>query len=120
MIGAAAESSILEIRDGVVDKLKPAEQPVLSQLNNLSIKTVTDGLAQVFERINKKANRELRDKFDAHWGALTHEIRTTQNDAGHPASIDPVTPESVLSSLLLFPVLASLCGDLLKWSVEDM
>jgi hypothetical protein len=120
MIGAAAESSILEIRDAVVDKLKFTQKPVPSQLNSLSIKTVTDGLARVFDGINKKTHRELREKFQAHWGALTHEIRTTRNDAGHPTSVDPVTPESVHASLLLFPVLASLCGDLLKWSVDDL
>jgi hypothetical protein len=51
---------------------------------------------------------------------LTHEIRTTRNEAGHPTSIDPVTPESVHASLLLFPVLASLAGEFLKWVVDDL
>lgn len=120
MIGAAAESIILELRDAVVDKLRDAEKQVPSHLNSLSIKTVTDQLARVFEAINKKTHRELREQFEAHWGALTHEIRTTRNDAGHPASIAPVTPESVHASLLLFPVLASLAGDLLKWALHDL
>ena len=75
-------------------------------------------LARMFERIDGKTHRELRDKFDAHWGALTHEIRTTRNDAGHPTSIDPVTPESVHASLLLFPILVTLCDDLMSWSAD--
>jgi hypothetical protein len=120
MIGAAAESFILEIRDIVSDKLKLAGRQVPSQLNNRSIKTVTDELGKVFDsNINKKTHGELRERFDAHWGALTHEIRTTRNDAGHPKSIAPVTPESVHASLLLFPVLARLCGDLLNWSADE-
>jgi hypothetical protein len=74
----------------------------------------------VFERIDKKTHRELRAKFDAHWGALTHEIRTTRNDAGHPTSVDPVTPDSVHASLLLFPVLVALCDDLIRWTIESL
>ena len=119
MIGAAAEASILEIGDLVVAKFQEVEKPVPSQLNSLNIKTVTDALWRVFQAIDKKTHRELREKFDAHWGALTHEIRTTRNDAGHPTSIDPVTPESVHASLLLFPVLAGLTGELLKWVVDE-
>jgi hypothetical protein len=120
MIGAAAESTILEIRDLVVEKFKLVEKQVPSQLNSLSIKTVTEALGRVFEGIDKKTHRELRENFEAHWGALTHEIRTTRNEAGHPTSIDPVTPESVHASLLLFPVLASLAGEFLKWVVDDL
>jgi hypothetical protein len=103
MIGAAAESSILGIRDIIVEKLKTTERQVPSQLNSLSIKTGTDGLVRVFDGINKKTHRELREEFEAHWGPLTHEIRTTRNDAGHPASIDPVTPESVHASPTAVP-----------------
>jgi hypothetical protein len=119
MIGAAAEASILEIRDVVVLKFQEVEKPVPSQLNSLSIKTVTDALGRVFQGIDKKTHRELRERFDAHWGALTHEIRTTRNDAGHPTSIEPVTSESVHASLLLFPVLAGLTDDLLRWVVDE-
>jgi hypothetical protein len=120
MIGAAAESSILELRNAVVTVLSGYGDPVPPQLESWQIKTVTDQLALVFAKIDKKTHRELHEKFQAHWGALTHEIRTTRNDAGHPTSVDPVTPESVHASMLLFPVLAGLAGDLLKWSLRDL
>ncbi len=120
MIGAAAESCILEIRDAVVEKYIVANKTVPPKLNSWQIKTLTDELVEVFDAgLNKKTHRELRDRYDAHWTGLTHEIRTTRNDAGHPTSIDPVTPESVHASLLMFPVLASLAGDLLNWAVGD-
>jgi hypothetical protein len=118
MIGAAAESSILEIRDFVVEQGK---QPSPAALKDYRIKTVTDALGKLFsDRIDKKTHRELREQFDAHWGGLAHEIRTTRNDAGHPTSIEPVTPESVHASLLMFPILANLCGDLLLWVSEEI
>lgn len=120
MIGAAAEARILEIRDMVVATFEQGKQtPPPRGLTDYRIKTVTDALGLVFQGIDKKTHRALREKFDAHWGGLTHEIRTTRNDAGHPASIDPVTPESVHASLLMFPVLADLTGDLLQWVADD-
>jgi hypothetical protein len=120
MIGAAAEARILEIRELVVLTFEQGRQTEAPRaLKDYRIKTVTDALTVVFQGIDKKTHRSLREKFDAHWGGLTHEIRTTRNDAGHPASIDPVTPESVHASLLMFPVLADLTGDLLEWVADD-
>jgi hypothetical protein len=120
MVGAAAETIILELRDMVVEKLTEAGARVPSELNSWKIKNVTDALSRLFERIDAKSHRPLREKLDAYWGALTHEIRTTRNDAGHPTSINPVTPESVHASLLLFPILVSLTDDLLRWSADEL
>jgi hypothetical protein len=92
---AAAETIILEVRDLVAELFDQAGTRVPSELKSWKLKNVTDALARVFARIDTKDHGELREKFDAYWGALTHEIRTTRNDAGHPTSIDPVTPESV-------------------------
>jgi hypothetical protein len=115
MVGTAAESLILELRDDVVEKLGQAGARVSSELGSWKIKNFTDALARMFERIDRKTHVGLRDKFDAHWGALTHEIRKTRNDAGHPTSIEPVTLESVHASLLLLPILVSLCDELRQW-----
>jgi hypothetical protein len=118
MIGAAAESSILEIRDFLVEQGK---QPSPAALKDYRIKTVTDALGKFFaDRIDKKTRRDLRETFDAHWSGLAHAIRTTRNDAGHPTSIEPVTPDSVHASLLMFPILASLCGELLLWVSDEI
>jgi hypothetical protein len=125
MIGAAAEATILDVRHFLVKRLKAGtttpSAKLMDKLESWQIKTVTDGLQQVFEdRIDKKKYRQLREKFEAHWSGLTHEIRTTRNDAGHPTSIDPVTPESVHASLLMFPVLAGLAGDLVVWVSDEL
>ena len=43
------------------------------------------------------------------------QIRMARNEAGHPKSIDAVTPETVHASLLIFPELAKLCHELRSW-----
>jgi hypothetical protein len=120
MVGAAAEIVILDVRDVVVEMLDQKSTTVPSELKSWKIGNVTAALARVFARIDGKTHRNLRDRFDAYWGALTHEIRTTRNEAGHPTSIDPVTAESVHASLLMFPILTRLADDLLKWSVDEL
>jgi hypothetical protein len=51
--------------------------------------------------------------------AFTHQIRTAGNDAGHPVSVDPVTPDEVHASLLIFPQLAALASQLKDWITSD-
>jgi hypothetical protein len=120
MVGTAAEAIILELRDVAVGQLRARGNTVPHELEKWQIKTVTDGLGRLFQQIDRKKYRQLVEKFDAHWGALTHEIRTTRNDAGHPTSVDPVTPESVHASLLLFPVLVNLCDELMDWCATEL
>jgi len=58
----------------------------------------------------------LFERFEANWPAITHQIRTARNEAGHPVSVEPVTPEEVHASLLIFPELAALAGQLATWT----
>jgi hypothetical protein len=116
MVGAAAESVILELRNWVVDRLGDQGQPVPKDLNSWQVRTVTTALADVFEAgIDKKKNRDLWERYDAYWSAFTGQIRFVRNEAGHPISIDPVTAETVHASLLVFPELATLAQGLLEW-----
>jgi len=64
--------------------------------------------------------RELRDGFESAWGAVTQQIRSTRNEVGHPSSIDPVTPDTVHASLLLFPELSKLTTGLRTWIINDL
>ncbi len=84
MIGTAAEASIIAIRDLAIAKFRSVEKNPPSSLTGTNIKTITEALTHLFNRIGKNKHRELRERFDAHWGGLTHEIRTTRNDAGPP------------------------------------
>jgi len=115
MVGAAAESIILEIRDAAEAKLKVGGKSVPQRLPDWKIKTITDALAKVFDGIDRKQHRELRERYEAYWSALAHQIRTVRNDVGHPVSVEPVTADTVHASLLVFPELARLASELKNW-----
>lgn len=115
MVGAAAESTILGLRDTVVQQLSAAGNPVASELSATKIKTITAALRRHFDGVKVGFTTELRDQFDAYWSAFSQQIRVVRNDVGHPKSVDPVTPESVHASLLVFPELARLVATLDAW-----
>jgi hypothetical protein len=115
MVGGSAESVILNLRDSTVNKLKALGTPVPKPMEDWKIKTVSDALAGFFDRQKANFPRELRDAFEAYWSAFALQIRAVRNDAGHPLTVDPVTPDTVHAALLVFPELARLASDLSKW-----
>jgi hypothetical protein len=120
MVGAAAESLILDLRDLTVQKLKLLKTPVPRSMEDWRIKTVSDALRGFFEGRAAHFTRDLREPFEAYWSAFAQQIRTARNDAGHPASVDPVTPDTVHASLLIFPELARLANALSRWVSDDL
>jgi hypothetical protein len=120
MIGGATESVILELRDITVQKLSALAKPVPKNMNDWRIKTVSDALHNFLDTNKKQFAPELRDEFEAYWSAFAQQIRTVRNDAGHPTSVDPVTPDTVHASLLIFPELAKLAAKLRKWVTSDL
>jgi hypothetical protein len=119
MVGVATESLILELRDRLIGRLDSMGAAKPKELCDWKIKTVLDSIEKLLNQ--KKANmpHELFERFDSYWSALTHQIRTARNDAGHPKSIDPVSPEDVHASLLIFPALALLAQDLSTWVTDS-
>jgi hypothetical protein len=116
MVGAAAESLLLELRDSVSAHLVSAGKPVPSKLGDWRAKTILDGLGNVFDQHATKMPRDLREPYEANFRALQHPIRTARNDAGHPSGIDPVQEEAVHAMLILFPELYRLLVSLTSWS----
>lgn len=115
MIGCAAESLVLEIRDVLVAKLKEKGHTPDKKLQDWRIKTVLDSLMAELEKRQQDMPRQLQEEFSAYWSAFTGQLRMARNDAGHPTSIDPVTTDSVHAGLLIFPALAKLAGQLVEW-----
>jgi hypothetical protein len=117
MVGGAAEAIILELRDLVVTLLEKEGKPV-SRLTDWKIRTVTTALEEVFDvRLPKSP---LRDRYETYWAAFVGQIRTARNDAGHPTSIDPVTPDTVHASLLIFPEVLGLTNALRAWVCAEL
>lgn len=119
MVGAAAESLVLGVRDGLAAKLQALSHPAPSGLSEWRIKRVLSAVETTL--VGKKAimPTTLFERFEANWPAFTHQIRTARNDAGHPISVDPVTPDEVHASLLIFPQLAGLANQLTDWIASN-
>jgi hypothetical protein len=120
MVGAAAESVILELRDVAVQKLTALAQPIPKPMQDWRIKTASDGLKAFFEAHRAQFRRELREPFEAYWSAFAQQIRAARNDAGHPTNVDPVSPDTVHASLLIFPELLRLANGLSGWIKNDL
>ena len=120
MIGAASESLILNLRDTLVQKLDALGESVPGGLKDWRVKTIRDALSDFLGSRKKQMDRKLSERFSAYWVAMTDQVRLARNDAGHPASVDPVTQETVHASLLLFPELAALTKDLTTWVNEEL
>jgi hypothetical protein len=120
MVGGAAESVILELRNVTVRKLTLLNTPVPRGMEDWRIRTVSEALRAFFEAHTANFTRELREPFEAYWSAFAQQIRATRNDAGHPVSVDPVTPDTVHASLLIFPELARLANNLSRWVSDDL
>lgn len=120
MVGASTESMILDIRECICKKLTTLGHPIPKGLKDWKFKTTLDGIQSVFDQHKSLFRRELRDEFEAYWSAFAQQIRTARNDAGHPTSVEPVTPDTVHASLLIFPELAKLVDKLKKWIESAM
>lgn len=115
MVGAAAESLALELRDLVVEKVTAAGQTPPKDLVDWKISQVLSGLAGYFQRAGKAMPKELHDRVDAYWPAAFQFIRSARNEAGHPSSIEPITEDVTHAALLMFPELGRLAQDLRAW-----
>lgn len=118
MVGAAAETVLLAIRDALVTKLQGLGHPQPRELTDWRVKRVLLSIETLLATKKALMPKPLFERFEAHWPAFTHQIRTVRNDAGHPVSVDPVAPDEVHASLLIFPELAALASELRTW-IED-
>jgi hypothetical protein len=119
MVGGAAESLILDLRDLLIRKLAPLQKSIPKGMEDWKIRTVSEALQHFFQMHAPKFRRELREPFEAYWSGFAQQIRATRNEAGHPASVDPVSPDTVHAALLIFPELARLADSLTRWTTED-
>jgi len=115
MLGAASESMILEIRDAVQIRLVAIGAQTPKGLQDWRVKTVNDAINDILSARLTLMPHDLRTEFESFWPAFTQQVRATRNDAGHPSSIDPVAPDTVHASFLVFPEIARTASRLLQW-----
>lgn len=120
LIGGAAESIILDLRDLVCRKLAAAKIPEPKGLADWRVKTILNALYDLLDARKGSFPKDLREDFEAYWLAFAQQIRATRNDAGHPSSVDPVSEEGVHASYLIFPDLARLSNNLAAWITANL
>jgi len=116
LVGTGAEGMILHLRDVLVSRLRAASKRVPKDLEGWKIKAVCDEVGILLEVNQKHMPAELSASFATYWDGFTSHIRAIRNKAGHPNSIDPVSPESVHAALLVFPEFAQLVAALETWA----
>ena len=120
MVGGAGESLILELAETVKRRLLSLGQPVPKALNDWRVKTVADALQALLNSKKNTLPKTTFESFEAYWPAFIQQIRTARNEAGHPTSIDPVSPDTVHVALLTFPELARLTDELQQWVINHL
>ena len=115
MIGAATESIILELRDILLKRIGELGRPPSKDLEDWRIKRVLDVIKEELDKHKRDMPNKLAEAFEAYWMAFIQQIRVVRNEVGHPSSIEPVTPDTVHASLLIFPELFKLTSELKEW-----
>ena len=115
MVGGASESIALELRDEITGRLQALNHAIPKGMDDWRFKVVLDSIYSFLDQNTGQMSRELRESFKSYWPAFLQQIRSARNDAGHPSSVDPVTFDTVHASLLIFPELGKLTGELRKW-----
>ena len=116
LVGAAAESEVLSVRNHIAAQMLLTAKPLPSNWEDWRIKLVFDALLQELETRKKDMPKDLAANIQSYWPAFTLQIRTTRNEAGHPVSVSPVTPEAVHAALLMFPEIARMANEIRKWA----
>jgi hypothetical protein len=119
MIGAASESAVLELRDITAAKIQAKGEKLPNGIDDWRIRTILTSLKTFFDSKKKHLDKSLKEGYEAYWAAYTQQIRAVRNEAGHPSSIEPITPDTVHASFLIFPELASLAQKLRNWVEND-
>jgi hypothetical protein len=120
LVGCAAETVVLELRDTLTKRLSALGRPGPKDLSDSRVGRVLDGIKRELDTHSKAMPAKLREEFQSYWEAFTSEIRLTRNEAGHPQSVEPVTPEDVQATLLAFPRVVGMAARLRKWVSRSM
>ena len=115
MIGGAAESMALELRDKITERLNSLNCDIPKKMNDFRIKMVLDSIYLFFIHNAGQMSQDLQESFKSYWPAFSQQIRSMRNEAGHPSSFAPVTFYNVHASMLIFPELAKLTRQLIEW-----
>lgn len=119
MIGAAAESMTLELRDVLLQRIEQLNHKPSRDLKDWRLKRILDAISKELNSHSNQMPSEMAESVEQYWPAFTGQIRKVRNDASHPTSLEPVSHETVQASLLIFPELATLIRNIITWVRSD-
>jgi hypothetical protein len=118
MVGAAAESTILRLRDDIVESISSKGEIPSSKMKDRKVKTIIEGLDGYIRGRTPSMDVKLKEEYEATWSGFSYYIRMVRNEAGHPTSVEPISDDQVHAALLMFPSLASLAQKLSAWATS--
>lgn len=113
MTGCASEHLALQLSRKLQARFSEMSSRSRKNLNAIQAGSLMRELHRCLdERLPKGKLREL---FEPWWRMLTHQIRCARNEAGHPNTLDPITPELLESLLLQLPALVKVVFEISEW-----
>ncbi len=117
LLGAVAETTVLDIRDAFLAKLAETGETPPSSLSkkDATAKQVYEGLDKVLRERKGQMPNELAEAFESHWYSFLNDIRLSRNASGHPQNISPVTRDDVRAGFLQLRSVARAAAGLKTW-----
>ena len=119
MTGAAAECALFGLRDLTIDRLSALSQPIPKGMKERGAKLIADALCQFFNSIERNLIPSCERASTRTGQHFSIRFAPPEMMRGHPANIDPVTPDIVHAALLVFPELARTTYGLRQWVEKD-
>src|SRR5262249_44422583 len=118
MLGGASEQAVLLMIESYANSI--ADQTA-KQAFETSIQR-TQSIYRKYELFKRKLPsfqqnmpRDLTENLDSLLGGIFDMIRSSRNDAGHPASGSAINRDAIYSHLRLFPPYCKRVHDLIAW-----
>jgi hypothetical protein len=122
MLGGASEQAVLVLFDACADSIADpnSKQVFQSKIEKeRSIFRKYEVFDQRFSGLKQLMPRELTDNLDSQMRGVFDLIRSSRNDAGHPAIGGSVGRDAVYSHLRLFTPYCKRIHDLIAWFVSN-
>ena len=120
MLGGASERLCVLLAEDIKTGLLRTGNTSPSGLDDWRIARVIRSITSSLDSKKNQMSNDTRDAYEAHWTAFVSVIRASRNEAGHPASITPITESVAHRNLLIFGELAELVQDLRHFAQGHM
>lgn len=112
MFGITVEILVLEIWEAIVNSKNSAIQ----NSYNGKIEAIIDAIDKEFRNPQIGMPREMLSILEGYWPNINEQINRKHDKEGYTIALNSITPDSIHSDLLIFPELAELIHDIIRWA----